>query len=294
MSSQAIKTAVFPVGGLGSRFLPATKASPKEMLPILDKPLIQFVVDEAISAGITRLVFITSYTKRAIEDYFDSNYELESRLEASGKLDVLKTVQSIIPRDIDCVYIRQPAPQGLGDAILRSQCVIGDEPFAVLLADDIIDSPGQGCLSDMVDVYHQRHANVIAIETVADDDVDKYGIVALDDAQSDCSRVTEIVEKPRREDAPSNKAVIGRYILSPAIFQYLSINQPGAGNEHQLTDAIALMMADHPVFAKQVSGRRFDCGSKAGMLKATMHFAMKDPVLRNEVESFLLACQSEY
>ena len=209
-----IKTAVFPVGGLGTRFLPATKASPKEMLPIVDKPIIQYVVEEAVEAGIEQLVFVTSQTKRAIEDYFDSNYELESRLEAAGKLEVLSRVRHIVPDGINFVYVRQPAPLGLGDAVLRAKSVVGDQPFAVLLADDIIDNPVRSCLAEMVEVYEQQQASVLAVEQVAQQDTDKYGIVSL----LNNAQVQAIVEKPKPEHAPSNLAVVGRYIFTPEIF----------------------------------------------------------------------------
>lgn len=281
--TKKIKTAVFPVGGLGTRFLPATKASPKEMLPIVDKPIIQYVVEEAVEAGIEQLVFVTSQTKRAIEDYFDSNYELESRLEAAGKLEVLSRVRRIVPDGINFVYVRQPAPLGLGDAVLRAKSVVGDQPFAVLLADDIIDNPVRSCLTEMVEVYEQHQASVLAVEQVAQQDTDKYGIVSL----LNNAQVQAIVEKPKPEHAPSNLAVVGRYIFTPEIFSFLEKTNVGVAGELQLTDAIAAMLASKKVYVHPFSGVRYDCGSRLGMMKATVNYALKDPELRPALASFI-------
>ncbi|MBV53899.1 MAG: UTP--glucose-1-phosphate uridylyltransferase [Coxiellaceae bacterium] len=279
----SVKTAVFPVGGLGTRFLPATKASPKEMLPIVDKPIIQYVVEEAIDAGIEQLIFVTSHTKRAIEDYFDTNYELESRLELAGKLDVLSRVKQIVPKGVDFLYVRQPAPLGLGDAVLRAKHAIGDKPFSVLLADDIIDSPSQSCLSQMVNVFDQTHSSVVAVETVPKEDTDKYGIVSL----AGGNLIKGIIEKPSPEQSPSNLAVVGRYIFTPEIFDYLQSIPVGNGGELQLTDAIAAMLSSQDVYAHAFTGTRFDCGSRLGMMKATMNYAFKDESLRATLQSYL-------
>ncbi len=278
-----IKTAVFPVGGLGTRFLPATKASPKEMLPIVDKPIIQYVVEEAIEAGVEQLVFVTSQTKRAIEDYFDTNYELESRLEMAGKLEVLSRVRHIVPEGVNFVYVRQPAPLGLGDAVLRAKHVVGDQPFAVLLADDIIDSPAESCLSQMVDVFNNTGSSVVAVEQVAREDTDKYGIVSLGDNHA----MNAIVEKPAPEEAPSNLGVAGRYIFTPEIFDYLESIPVGVAGELQLTDAIASMLMSHKVYAHPFLGTRYDCGSRLGMVKATVNYAFKDEALRPALQAFM-------
>ena len=278
-----VKTAVFPVGGMGTRFLPATKASPKEMLPIVDKPIIQYVVEEAIEAGVEQLIFVTSQTKRAIEDYFDTNYELESRLEMVGKLEVLSRVRQIVPEGVNFVYVRQPAPLGLGDAVLRAKHVVGGQPFAVLLADDIIDSPSQSCLSQMVDVFNNTGSSVVAVEQVAPEDTDKYGIVSLGDNHV----MNAIVEKPAPEKAPTNLGVAGRYIFTPEIFDYLESTSAGAAGELQLTDAISAMLSAHNVYAHPFIGTRYDCGSRLGMVKATMNYAFKDEALRPALQAFM-------
>ena len=278
-----VKTAVFPVGGMGTRFLPATKASPKEMLPIVDKPIIQYVVEEAIEAGVEQLIFVTSQTKRAIEDYFDTNYELESRLEMVGKLEVLSRVRQIVPEGVNFVYVRQPAPLGLGDAVLRAKHVVGGQPFAVLLADDIIDSPSQSCLSQMVDVFNNTGSSVVAVEQVAPEDTDKYGIVSLGDNYA----MNAIVEKPAPEKAPTHLGVAGRYIFTPEIFDYLESTSAGAAGELQLTDAISAMLSAHNVYAHPFIGTRYDCGSRLGMVKATMNYACKDEALRPALQAFM-------
>ena len=288
MTTSKITTAVFPVGGMGTRFLPATKASPKEMLPIVDKPLIQYVVEEAVNAGITQLVFITSSTKRAIEDYFDVSYELESRLEAVGKLDVLSRVRSVIPDGVNFVYVRQPAPLGLGDAVLRAKHVVGDQPFAVLLADDIIDEGNsKSCLASMLEIHEQTASSVLAVESVPAEDTNKYGIVSLADSGSRSKKITSIVEKPQPKDAPSNLAVVGRYVLTPEIFRHLESTAPGVAGELQLTDAISAMLQEQSVFAHPFSGTRYDCGSRLGMVKATLNYALKDDALKHHLEEFI-------
>ncbi len=274
--NQSVTTAVFPVAGMGSRFLPITKAGPKEMLPLIDKPLIQYVVEEAISAGIKQLIFVTSSSKRAIEDYFDSNYELENRLLLQGKHEALATVQNIVPDDVSIVYVRQPHPKGLGDAVLCAKNIVGDNPFAVLLADDIIDP---GCLSSMVDLYANTQSSVIAVEAVAADKTDQYGIVETQMGAQGLE-ITSIVEKPKPEDAPSNQAVIGRYILTPRIFQLLESTDIGKGGEVQLTDAIATLLKEQSAYASPIVGTRYDCGSKLGFMQAAFAFAMKRPELR--------------
>jgi UTP--glucose-1-phosphate uridylyltransferase len=281
---QPIKVAVFPVAGLGTRFLPVTKASPKEMLPIVDKPLIQYVVDEAISAGITELVFVTSGSKRAIEDYFDSNYELESRLEQLGKLEALSAVKNILPKEVSLTYVRQKSPRGLGDAVLSARHVVGDRPFAVLLADDIIDGDERSCLQDMVKQFESTQSSILAVEEVLQQDTNRYGIVSL--AQH--SKVIEaIVEKPKPEDAPSRLAVTGRYILTPRIFDWLAETQAGVGGEVQLTDAISALLSEETITAFPFHGRRYDCGSRIGFLEATIAYALKRPDLRDRLQQYL-------
>lgn len=288
-----IRKAVFPVAGMGTRFLPATKANPKEMLPIVDKPLIQYCVEEAIACGIEQLIFVTSYSKRAIEDHFDSNYELESRLEQWGKLQALATVRNILPDSASCVYIRQTAPLGLGHAILCAKDIIGDEPFAVLLADDLIDGQPESCLKQMIDGYQKKACNIMAVETVPKADTRRYGIVAVDAAgESDkFSQVRAMVEKPEPDQAPSNLAVVGRYLLDARIFHWLEQVKPGSGGEIQLTDAIAALLGEQATYACRFEGKRFDCGSKLGYLEATMHYALQHAELadrfRETIKKFL-------
>ena len=269
--TQTVRSAVFPVAGRGTRFLPATKASPKEMLPIVDKPLIQYAVEEALAAGATKLVFITGSSKRAIEDHFDTDSELESALRNAGKAELLASVQGIVPDGVTCIYIRQGEPLGLGHAVLCARPAVGDEPFFVHLADDLIagDPP---CLSQMKDEYDRHGGSIIAVETVPEKDTSNYGIVALD--ENGDQRISHIVEKPAPENAPSNLAVVGRYLLSPVVFDKLESTGRGAGGEIQLTDAIADMLADSPVYAHPFSGDRYDCGSKLGYLKATVAYGL--------------------
>ncbi|MBM3377001.1 MAG: UTP--glucose-1-phosphate uridylyltransferase GalU [Betaproteobacteria bacterium] len=275
--NQAVRKAVFPVAGLGTRFLPATKASPKEMLPVVDKPLIQYAVEEAAAAGITEMIFITGRSKRAIEDHFDKAVELEAELAAKNKHELLRVVQSVAPDSIHCIYIRQPEPLGLGHAVLCAQPVIGDEPFAVILADDLMDT-GEGGLpvmAQMTALYAEHRASVIAVQDVPRDETSKYGIVASQPWGRRTERVVSIVEKPKPADAPSTLAVTGRYLLSPRIFGILEQQTPGAGGEIQLTDAIAKLLDDEPVLAYRYEGTRFDCGSKQGYLRATVTLAMR-------------------
>lgn len=281
-----VRKAVFPVAGLGTRFLPATKATPKEMLPIVDKPLIQYAVEEAIASGIKELIFVTSSTKRAIEDHFDSNFELESKLEEQKKYDLLKLVQEVLPAGVNCCYVRQKSPLGLGHAVLCAQEVIGHEPFAVLLADDLIDAE-PGCLKQMLDIYTQYNCSVIATQMIKPDDSDKYGVVDVIPSHSPEKKLMGIVEKPKAHEAPSNLGVVGRYILTPRIFDLLSNMRKGAGGEIQLTDAISDLLAYENVYGYTFNGRRYDCGSKLGYLEATFHFALKHPELSEPFKQWL-------
>ncbi len=281
-----IRTAVFPVAGRGTRFLPATKASPKEMLPIVDKPLIQYAAEEALSAGAEKLVFITGSAKRAIEDHFDTDQELEKELEAQGKQDLLDAVRGIVPSYATCIYIRQPAPLGLGHAVLCSRPAVGNEPFFVHLADDLIDA-AEPCLGQMAKALGARQASVLGVETVERDQTDKYGIVAVTPVEGRLSRVERIVEKPKPEDAPSTLAVVGRYLLTPAIYSKLETTGRGAGGEIQLTDGIAALIADEPVYAYAFQGRRYDCGSKLGYLEATVELALMHPGVGELFASYL-------
>ncbi|AKP73162.2 UTP--glucose-1-phosphate uridylyltransferase [Piscirickettsia salmonis] len=276
-----IKKAVFPVAGMGTRFLPATKATPKEMLPVVDKPLIQYAVEEAIEAGIKELIFVTSSNKRAIEDHFDRHYELEKRLEEAGKAQFLSIVRDILPQGVSCSYVRQAEPLGLGHAVLCAESLVGAEPFAVILADDLIANDGPLCLSQMVEKYNDKGADcVLAVQEVPEGDTHKYGIVATESSD----RVIHMVEKPKPENAPSRQAVVGRYILSPEIFTALKNTSQGAGGEIQLTDAIASVLQNQRVLAYPFTGKRYDCGSKLGFLEATLDYALDHPELG-------LACQ---
>lgn len=273
---QAIRAAVFPVAGRGTRFLPATKASPKEMLPIVDKPLIQYAVEEAIDAGATKLIFITGSSKRAIEDHFDTDPELERALTDAGKDDLLQSIRGIVPDGISCIYIRQGKPLGLGHAVLCSRSAVGDEPFFVHLADDLI-AGNPPCLTQMAAEFAKHGGSVIAVEKVPPEDTSSYGIVSVDAANQD--RIMAIVEKPSPDEAPSNLAVVGRYLLPAKIFDKLETTSRGAGGEIQLTDAIADLLEESPVYAYAFSGKRFDCGSKLGYLKATVAYGLDHPTM---------------
>ena len=281
-----IRTAVFPVAGRGTRFLPATKASPKEMLPVVDKPLIQYAVEEALAAGATRLVFITGASKRAIEDHFDSDQELEHMLEAQGKSDLLNQVRSVLPSYAACIFIRQPAPLGLGHAVLCAQPAVGAEPFFVHLADDLIRAD-VSCLEQMAEVYDAKRASIVGVEVIPRRDTDKYGIVAIEADRSATSRVRSIVEKPRPSAAPSTLAVVGRYVLTPAIFEHLERIGRGSGGEIQLTDGIAALMREEAVYAYRFTGKRYDCGSKLGYLQATVEYALGHPSLGRDFRKYL-------
>ena len=272
-----IKKAVFPVAGLGSRFLPATKAQPKEMLPIVDKPLIHYAVEEAVAAGITEMVFITGRNKRAIEDHFDKAYELESELEAAGKKQLLDIVRNVIPKNVNCIFIRQSTPLGLGHAVLCARPVVGEEPFAVLLADDFmdVDAGTRPVLAQMTDIYQREGMSMLAVQDVPRAETKQYGIVSATSYQPDLERVNAIVEKPAPDDAPSTLAVVGRYVLNNRIFDYLENIERGAGGEIQLTDGIAKLMQAESVLAYRYQGQRYDCGSKLGYLKAMVAMGMK-------------------
>ncbi len=282
-----ITKAVFPVAGMGTRFLPATKANPKEMLPIVDKPLIQYAVEEAVAAGMTELVFVTSSSKRAIEDHFDKNCELEGILDGRGKKDVLDMVRNVVPDGVSCIYVRQAEALGLGHAVLCARPVVGDEPFAVILADDLIHNDEKGCLSQMVEVYQRYGCSVLGVEQVAADETDKYGIVKVTDAGERLGKVEEIVEKPHPDEAPSTLAVVGRYILTPRIFGLLERTQAGAGGEIQLTDAIAELMREQDAMSYAFEGTRYDCGSKLGYLQATVEYALMHEGLGEDFRSYL-------
>jgi UTP--glucose-1-phosphate uridylyltransferase len=282
-----ILTAVFPVAGRGTRFLPATKASPKEMLPVVDKPLIQYAVEEALAAGARRLVFITGASKRAIEDHFDSDQELEKLLESQGKTDLARQIRSVLPSYATCIYIRQPAPLGLGHAVLCAQPAVGSEPFFVHLADDLIDAEVP-CLKQMAATFASCGGSVLGVEEVPHRETDKYGIVAVESPRLKVSRIRSIVEKPKPADAPSNLAVVGRYVLTPGVFAELEKVGRGAGGEIQLTDGIARLMQREFVYAHRFTGKRYDCGSKLGYLQATVEHALAHRELGRPFRAYLL------
>jgi len=281
-----LRKAVFPVAGFGSRFLPVTKASPKEMLPIVDKPLIQYAVEEAAACGITEMIFVTGRNKRAIEDHFDKAYELETELERKNKDVLLDMVRSVLPEGVRCIYIRQAEPLGLGHAVLCTASVVGDEPFAVLLADDLIDStPPAMCR--MAEIYAQLGTSLLGVEEVPRDQTQSYGIVTIDKMQGDTARMHSIVEKPRPAEAPSNLGVVGRYVLTPRIFEMLSEVVPGAGGEIQLTDGISALLKHERVHAVRLPGKRYDCGSKLGYLQATLEYGLRHPETGEEFSRYL-------
>ncbi len=282
-----IRKAVFPVAGLGTRFLPATKANPKEMLPVVDKPLIQYAAEEAIAAGVDELIFVTSSSKRAIEDHFDKNYELESELDKKGKAEMLALVRGVVPPGVNCVYVRQPEALGLGHAVLCARKVVGNDPFAVILADDLIDGEGAPCLAQMAGVFAREKCSILGVEEVAPAETDRYGIVDAEPCDAQVCQLRGIVEKPAPEDAPSTLAVVGRYILTPRIFDLLEGATPGAGGEIQLTDAIAALLAEERILGYRFAGRRFDCGSKLGYLQATVEYALRHPELADGFRAYL-------
>jgi len=281
-----VTKAVFPVAGMGTRFLPATKASPKEMLPIVDKPLIQHAVEEAVAAGITHMVFVTGRNKRAIEDHFDKAYELETELTGRGRHKLLEQVQDIVPKEVTCSYVRQSEALGLGHAVLCAKAVVYDEPFAVILADDLIDAP-LPALKQILDVYEHRHRSVIAVQNVPREDTASYGIIQGEPDGDRLVRMTGIVEKPRPERAPSTLAVVGRYVFEPGIMDHLERIQPGAGGEIQLTDAIASLLHEETVLGYAFDGTRFDCGSKLGYLQANVMYGLKHAEVGAEFARFL-------
>jgi UTP--glucose-1-phosphate uridylyltransferase len=283
---QKVTKAVFPVAGLGTRFLPATKASPKEMLPIVDKPLIQYAVEEAMDAGITDIIFISSRTKRTVEDHFDKAYELETELEARGKKRVLELVQSIRPAGVNFIYIRQAEALGLGHAVLCAQPVVGNDPFAVILADDLLDG-NPPVMKQMVDQYNYYQCSVLGVQQVAPEETASYGIVDASPMAERVSRVNAIVEKPKPEDAPSTLGVVGRYILTPRIFHHIQHLKPGAGGELQLTDAIAALLKEQQVLAYAYDGVRYDCGSKLGYLQATVEYALRHSEVSEDFAAYL-------
>lgn len=282
-----INKAVFPVAGLGTRFLPVTKASPKEMLPVVDKPLIQYAAEEAEKAGATQLVFVTGRHKRSIEDHFDKAPELEAELKEAGKDKLLNIVQTILPEHVSCIYLRQPEALGLGHAVLCAKPVVGNEPFAILLADDLISSSGKGVCEQMAELHERTGASVLSVEEVPPNETHKYGIVETERQPDGTLRVTSIVEKPRPEDAPSNLAVVGRYLLTPTIFAKLEQTGAGAGGEIQLTDAIAALLEEETVVAHPFEGKRYDCGSKEGYLQATVELALNHPELGDSFRAYL-------
>lgn len=284
-----VKKAVFPVAGLGTRFLPATKTVPKEMLPVVDKPLIQYAVDEAIEAGIDTLIFVTNRYKHAVADYFDKAYELEQKLEKAGKTELLAMIRDVLPRHVRCVFVTQAEALGLGHAVLCAKPVVGNEPFAVLLPDDLIWNTGRGALGQMVDLAEKENASVISVQEVPRELTSSYGIVAAPSFTGRFGAIEQIVEKPKPEVAPSNLAVVGRYVLSGDIFPILEKTRSGAGGEIQLTDAIAQLLKQDKVLAYQFEGRRFDCGTRIGLIEATIQFALDHDDLADEARAYMQA-----
>jgi len=283
-----LKKAVFPVAGLGTRFLPATKATPKEMLPVVDKPLIQYAVEEAIAAGFTQMLFVTSNSKTPIEDHFDSHFELETKLAQQEKQELLDIVQNILPQNISCAYIRQKDTLGLGHAVSCVKDFIHNEAFAVILADDLIATSGKNCLQTMVDCFHTVQHSLVAVEKIDRCQSNQYGIVsAKSPTSSHYFEIDHIIEKPDPKDAPSEFGVVGRYILTPAIFQCLENIPRGAGGEYQLTDALAALLKSEPITAVPIPGKRFDCGSKIGYLEATIAYALQHPHLKEPFSNLL-------
>lgn len=285
--SQRIRKAVFPVAGLGTRFLPATKTVPKEMLPIIDKPLIQYAVDEAVEAGCDTLIFVTNRYKHAVADYFDKAYELEQKLERAGKLEQLELVRNVLPSHVRAVFVTQAEALGLGHAVLCAKPIVGDEPFAVLLPDDLIWNRGPGALKQMADAAESSGGSVIAVQDVPRDQTGSYGIVATETFSGREGRISAIVEKPSPETAPSTLAVVGRYVLSARIFDLLERTTPGAGGEIQLTDAIAALLTEHPVHAYRFRGTRFDCGTHIGLIEATIRYALDHEKLSDAAQQLM-------
>ncbi|MEP6484583.1 MAG: UTP--glucose-1-phosphate uridylyltransferase GalU [Rudaea sp.] len=285
--SRKLRKVVFPVAGLGTRFLPASKVVAKEMLPVLDKPLIQYAVDEAVDAGADTLVFVTNRYKHAIADYFDVAFELEHKLERAGKTALLEAVRSVLPKGVRCVFVTQAEALGLGHAVLCAKSVIGDEPFGVILPDDLIWNKGPGALRQMAEFALEKNAGAIAVEEVPHEETDKYGIVDGVPESDRASLLKHVVEKPKPEVAPSNLAIVGRYVLPGKIFELLEQTKPGAGGEIQITDAIEALLKQQKVYGYRFDGTRFDCGSKIGLVKATLHFALQDPTLEKATRQFM-------
>jgi len=281
--TKPVRKAVFPVAGLGTRFLPATKSIPKEMLPIVDKPLIQYAVEEALEAGVDTLIFVTSRNKHAISDHFDTAFELQTRLTEDGKTELLQRITNIVPDEVSLVYVTQPEALGLGHAILCAESIVGDEPFAILLADDMIRNDGKGALAQMVDLYRQSGASIIGVEEIPDEMTTSYGVVGVEVNESGQNAINTMVEKPAPEDAPSRLGVVGRYVLDPAVFRYLRKVTAGAGGEIQLTDGIAAMLRSNTVLALAFEGERYDCGSRHGFIKATIDYALEHSELRDDM-----------
>lgn len=285
--TKKITKAVFPVAGLGTRFLPATKACPKEMLPVVDKPLIQYAVEEAVAAGIDTMIFITGRSKNSIMDHFDKAYELEAELEAKNKQELLSILRSTVPTHVSFVFIRQAEALGLGHAVHCAKPVVGDEPFAVLLADDLVEDGTRGCMQQMVDLFAEKQCSILGVERVAPTETDKYGIVKTGDFEGAVGAVEVIVEKPKPDVAPSNLAVVGRYILSGKIFEKIEKTGKGAGGEIQLTDAIADLLKEEPVLAYEFEGNRYDCGSKLGFLVANVEHGLLHPELKDDFKTYI-------
>jgi UTP--glucose-1-phosphate uridylyltransferase len=280
-----VTKAVFPVAGMGTRFLPATKASPKEMLPVVDKPLIQYAVEEAVAAGITDMIFVTGRSKRAIEDHFDKAFELETELEARGREALLESIRNIVPKHVSCIYVRQPEALGLGHAVLCAKPVVGDEPFAVILADDLIDGT-PSTLQQMVQVFKERKSSVLGVQKIPREESNKYGVIRGVGLEARLHRLDGIVEKPKPADAPSNLAVVGRYILTPAVFGFLERIGKGTGGEIQLTDGIARLLETEDVLALEFEGTRYDCGSKLGYMMANLVYGLRHPEVGQEFSAF--------
>ena len=288
-----IKKAVFPVAGLGTRFIPATKAMAKEMLPVVDKPIIQYAVEEAFAAGIEHIVFVTGRGKKALEDHFDRSFEIEHTLKEKGKDDLLKQIQELVPTTGTIIYTRQNQPLGLGHAIWCARDIVGDEPFAVLLADDLIQTD-KPVLSEMVKKFDRLRASMAAVMEVDKDQTDKYGIIDAKQVEDDIVRINDMVEKPTPEEAPSNLAIIGRYILTPKIFEYLGKGKKGAGGEIQLTDAMKTLLKEQPVYGYKFKGKRFDCGDKVGFQMANLAFALERPDMRDKLIKFIKEVQKDF
>ena len=280
---KTVRKAVFPVAGLGTRFLPATKSIPREMLPIVDKPLIQYAVEEALEAGIDTLIFVTSRKKHAISDHFDSAFELETKLAEAGKTELLERITEIVPDEVSRVHVTQTEALGLGHAILCAESVVADEPFAILLADDMVRNDGPGALSQMMKSYRQSGASIIGVEQIPREWTSSYGIVGVEENEEGHKAIHTMVEKPAPEDAPSRLGVVGRYILDPAVFSYLRNTPRGAGGEIQLTDGISAMLQNHSVLAFPFEGERYDCGSRHGFIKATIDYALEHEAIREEM-----------